>query len=72
MSFLFYRAGESADRDEPLDAGQAARGPRAQGHGPRDRQGLPRDAQRRHRHQGTSTVSVISFLHCKRAGENLI
>ena len=47
-----YCAGEPADRDEPLDAGQAARGPGAQGHGPGDRQGLPRDAQRRHRHQG--------------------
>ena len=33
--------GEPADRDKPQHAGQAARRPGAQGHGARDRQGLP-------------------------------
>ncbi len=61
--FCFYCAGESADRDEPLDAGQAARGPRAQGHGTGDRQGLPRDAQRRHRHQGKHSQLYIPSIH---------
>ena len=51
MTSLLPFPGEPTNRNKPLYARQTARRPGAQRHGAGDRPRLPRDAQRRDRHQ---------------------